>query len=101
MQTGTFVVQLQNSSQLHQPQLPTVLSQKNMTWHSGYSPYGYDLVILNNRVRKCYGCGQDFAECCRREPKNIAVRHFDKRVKGKDTQGILQSPMISKLLIIT
>ena len=91
MQTGTFAVELRNPSQLHQHQMPpNVLSQGNMTWHSGYSPYGYDLVILINRVKKCYGCGQDFAECYRREPKNIVVRHFDKRVKGKDAQGNLQ-----------
>ena len=91
MQTGTFAVQLRNPSQLHQHQMPpNVLSQGNMTWHSGYSPYGYDLVILINRVKKCYGCGQDFAECYRRELKNIVVRHFDKRVKGKDAQGNLQ-----------
>jgi hypothetical protein len=70
--------------------MPTAINQgDNMQWHSGQSPYRYELVILNNRVKKCYGCGQDFAVCYRQDPKNVIVRHYDKRVKGKDQQGNL------------
>ena len=58
-------------------------------WHSGDSPYRYELVTLNNRVKKCYGCGQNFAECYRETPKNVVVRYYDRRVKGKDQQGNL------------
>ena len=58
-------------------------------WHSGNSPYRYEVVTLNNRVKKCYGCGQNFAECYREMPKNVVVRHYDRRVKGKDQANLL------------
>lgn len=69
----------------HQQCSPSTSKQ----WHSGNSPYRYELVTLNNRVKKCYGCAQNFAECYRKAPKNVVVRHYDKRVKGKDQQGNL------------
>ena len=32
------------------------------TWHSGLSPHSYYLVALPINVKKCYGCGDMFAE---------------------------------------
>lgn len=71
--------QTQFSGQLHQLQTPSSSNNgNNVQWHSGHSPYHYELVTLTNRVKKCYGCGQDFAQLHRKE-----------RVKGKDQQGNL------------
>ena len=82
--------QTQFSGQLYQLQTPNSSNNgNNVQWHSGHSPYHYQLVTLTNRVKKCYGCGQDFAQLYRKEPKNVIVRHYDKRVKGKDQQGNL------------
>ena len=30
-------------------------------WHSGLSPHNDELVVLSTNVKKCYGCGQEFA----------------------------------------
>ena len=59
-------------------------------WHSGMSPHQYEIVLLPNNVRKCYGCGNDFAEKYRKPPFNLIVRHFDRRVvKRSEQTGML------------
>ena len=54
------------------------------TWHSGLSPHSYYLVVLPTNVKKCYGCGDMFAEKFRQRPHNIMVKHVDRRVVRKD-----------------
>ncbi|KAJ7365291.1 Alpha-1,3-mannosyl-glycoprotein 4-beta-N-acetylglucosaminyltransferase C [Desmophyllum pertusum] len=44
------------------------------SWHSGYSPYKYELVTLTNSVKKCYGCGAEFTNKHRKPPYNIVVK---------------------------
>lgn len=39
---------------------------------------------LSQNVKKCYGCGSDFAEKFRHSPLNIIVRHRDRRLMGRD-----------------
>lgn len=59
-------------------------------WHSGMSPHQYEIMLLPNKVRKCYGCGSDFAEKYRKEPHNLIVRHVDRRVvKKSEETGML------------
>ncbi len=68
----------------------TALSQQtahsNDQWHSGMSPFPYEVVLLPNNVRKCYGCGSDFADKYRKPPFNLIVKHVDKRVVRKCEQ---------------
>ena len=52
-------------------------------WHSGMSPHQYEIVLLPNNVKKCYGCGNNFAEKYRSPPFNLIVRHMDRRVVKK------------------
>ena len=54
------------------------------TWHSGLSPNSYYLVALPTNVKKCYGCGDMFAEKFRQAPHNIVVKHVDRRVVRRD-----------------
>ena len=54
------------------------------SWHSGHSPYRYELVSLPNRVQKCYGCGMEFANNYRQSPYNIVVKHVDRRLVRRD-----------------
>lgn len=58
-------------------------------WHAGMSPYHYELIPLPNNVQKCYGCGQQFADCYRYYPNNLIVRHRDRRVMGSSISGHL------------
>jgi hypothetical protein len=51
-------------------------------WHSGLSPYQYEICLLPNMAKKCYGCNQEFAEKYRKEPFNVVIRHTDRRIKG-------------------
>ena len=54
------------------------------TWHSGLSPHSYYLVALPTNVKKCYGCGDMFAEKFCQPPHNIVVKHVDRRVVRRD-----------------
>jgi len=56
------------------------------SWHSGHSPYRYELVSLPLRVQKCYGCGMEFANKYRQSPYNIVVKHVDRRLVRRDEQ---------------
>ena len=58
-------------------------------WHSGMSPHRYEVVLLAPAVKKCYGCGDPFAEEYRRSPFNVILKHFDRRVTGKNNAGDL------------
>lgn len=53
-------------------------------WHSGMSPNRYEAVLLTSIVKKCYGCGNPFADKYRRSPLNIVIKHMDRRVTGKN-----------------
>ena len=54
------------------------------SWHSGHSPYRYELVELPSKVRKCYGCGVEFSEKFRQPPYNFVVKHVDRRLVRRD-----------------
>ena len=54
------------------------------TWHSGMSPYQYNLVPLPTNARKCYGCGNEFVEKFRQPPHNMVVKHVDRRLMRRD-----------------
>ena len=62
------------------------VSQSPSNWHSGLSPNCYELVVMPKKVKKCYGCGQEFAEKYRTPPTNIVVKHLDRRITGKNAQ---------------
>lgn len=64
------------------------------SWHSGHSPYRYEVVRLPTRAQKCYGCGMEFAEKYRQPPYNIVVKHVDRRLVRRDerTGLFLYSP---------
>ena len=47
-------------------------------WYSGWSPYQYEVCLLPNSAKKCYGCNQDFADKYRQEPHNVVIRHTDR-----------------------
>ena len=72
-----------------QPPQFTEWNQQNVEWHSGQSPHAYEIVLLQPNVKKCYGCGAEFADKFRHSPNNIIVKHLDKRVTGKNSDGQL------------
>ena len=63
-------------------------------WHSGLSPHLYHLVALPSNVKKCYGCGNCFADRFRQSPYNVVVKHIDRRVMRRDqaTGALVYSP---------
>ena len=63
--------------------------QQNIGWHSGRSPHAYEIVLLQPNVKKCYGCEAEFVERFRHPPNNLIVKHLDKRVTGKSSDGQL------------
>lgn len=56
------------------------------SWHSGHSPYRYELIELPSKAKKCYGCGLEFTEKFRQPPHNIVVKHVDRRLVRRDEQ---------------
>ena len=62
---------------------------QQMKWNSSMSTFQYELVPLPDNVRKCYGCSQSFTDCYRHYPKNIIIRHRDRRIMGKNIFGDL------------
>ena len=58
-------------------------------WNSGMSPHAYQLIKKPLKVTKCYGCGQEFAAKYNHAPNNLIIKHIDKRITGKDTQGMI------------
>lgn len=69
--------------------LPGIDNVTTMQWHSGMSPYHYEVALLPKKVQKCYGCGRQFAEKYRMAPHNVIIKHIDRHVRGKDTVGNL------------
>ena len=69
--------------------LPGIGNITAMQWHSGMSPYHYEVALLPKNVQKCYGCGRQFVEKYRTAPHNVIIKHIDRRVRGKDTVGNL------------
>ena len=65
------------------PQAAFQFQQSNL-WHSGLSPHPYELIVLPNNVRVCYGCGSPFKEEERSFPNNVVIRHFDCRFIRRD-----------------
>ena len=63
------------------PQLPVLTD-----WHSGMSPYPYEIVLRSQfSCTVCYGgCGQPYTD-----RDLFVIRHMDKRVLGKDDSGKL------------
>ena len=57
-----------------------------LQWHSGMSPHKYEIVLLPSKVKKCYGCGNDFIEKYRNPPFNLIVKHMDRRVMRRKEQ---------------
>ena len=45
-----------------QPDFTAWNQQQNIGWHSGRSPHAYEIVLLQPNLKKCYGCGAEFAE---------------------------------------
>ena len=81
--------QLQQQQQ-QQQQLPYQPVDSTTVWHSGLSPHPYQICLMQNNVKKCYGCNQDFAYKYRCPPHNIIVRHTDRRTRGLDNNGAIQ-----------
>ena len=59
-------------------------------WQPWMSPYPYEVVLLQNKVQKCYGCGNNFVDKYRATPFNLIIKHTDKRIAGKDSLGQLK-----------
>ena len=59
-------------------------------WQPWMSPYAYEVVLLPNIVKKCYGCGSNFVEKYRSSPHNLVIKHMDRRIAGKDSFGQLR-----------
>ena len=56
-------------------------------WHSGMSPYRYEVCIMQNNIKKCYGCNHEFVDTYRCHPQNVIIRHVDKRIRGLTNDG--------------
>ena len=80
-----------------QPERPSTSTSPSPIWHSGLSPYHYELIILPTNVRRCYGCNCEFVDKYRQEPYNIVVKHVDRRIVQKDpvTHSYVYSPDFS------
>ena len=89
--------QLQESKEQQFEQLQQLQQQlsyqpiySTAVWHSGLSPHPYQICLMQNNVKKCYGCNQDFTCKYRCPPHNIIVHHTDRRIRGIDNNGVLQ-----------
>lgn len=47
------------------------------------------MCIMQNNIKKCYGCNQDFADKYRCHPQNVIVRHVDRRIRGLTNDGTI------------
>ena len=55
------------------PQREIMNPQESLQWHSGFSPHPYDIVVLQTSVKRCYGCGSEFAEHNLKKKKKIGM----------------------------
>ena len=74
---------------------------QQMKWNSSRSTFQYELVLLPDSVRKCYGCSQRFNDCTGIVPK-ISLSVIEINVLwGKTYLVILRTVLISILRITT
>lgn len=73
----------------YQPFNSSVASPTLATSHSGMSSHKYEVVVLKQCVKNCYGCGTPFADKYSSSPFNLVVRHVDRRVPGKNDYTLL------------
>jgi len=84
--------QMQSTQPTYNRANPTNLystSQQTKQWETSSSPYEYEVVVLPDNVKKCYGCSQQFANKYRVSPYNLVIRHKDKRIQGLSETGTL------------
>ena len=72
---------MHNAQLSHPPHWQNPVTVPPVQWHAGMSPHPYTFA------RKCYGCGQDFAQKYRDCPTNLVVKHVDKCIRGRDEQS--------------
>ncbi len=53
-------------------------SQQLIHWHSGMSPFAYEIMLFPVGVSKCYGCGKSFADKYKQPPHNLIIRLKDR-----------------------
>ena len=73
------------------------------TWHLALLPHSYHLVALPKNVTKRYDCGDNFSEKFRQPPRNIVIKHFDRRVVRRDesTEALMHTAQtLPKLITI-
>ena len=58
-------------------------------WHSGLSPYPYEIAVLPNNFSVCYGCHSKFLDLERAFPSNLIIKHRDCRITGRSPKGEL------------
>ena len=69
------------NSSMFIPRMPAFVDYNSTKeWNTWFSPYPYELVLIGNAIKKCYGCRLPFAEKYRKSPDNCIVRHRDKRI---------------------
>ena len=61
----------------------------SQVWHSGFSPYPYEIVVLPNNVSVCYGCHSKFLDSEKAFPSNLVIKHRDRRITGRSSTGEL------------
>ena len=92
MQQQLIQQQPMQQATMHQQPMWQPMQQPPMAnyhqWNSGMSPHPYTLCELPNAAKKCYGCGEEFAEKYRLPPTNIVVRHVDRRIRKRDESGL-------------
>ena len=82
-----FSVPPQSIPSLMMP-LQSPVSQQ-IKWNSSMSPFQYELVPLPDSVTTCYECSLRLTDCYRYYPKNIIIRHRNRRIMGKNIFGDL------------
>ena len=67
-----------------------VLTQdSSQVWHSGLSPYPYEIVVLSNNVTVCYGWHSKFLDSERVFPSNLVIKYRNRRITGRRPTGEL------------
>ena len=66
-----------------------LIQDSSQVWHSGISPYRYEIVVLSSNVSVCYGCHSKFLDSERAFPSNLVIKHRDRRITGRSSTGEL------------
>lgn len=87
------------------PQTP-VQAPVSMTqiphWHASMSPNAYKVVLTPIKVKKCYGCGCDFADKYGSSPSNLIIKHVIGESPDKMNEQVnLRTAAISQIYITT